>query len=259
MSFARSLFRFSKSCGQAVVVCSTSSKTVIRKPIQNFAPNNISRSILQSSCRCFHTEGDGDLANFLKEEIAYEEENVTDGPELHNFTVDIQGPKVNLSRNFNGERVDVVFNINENENVDEGLNIEESEYSQDQDDVSLPEIVSYPSFQVKITKPSGKTLHFNALYNKLSEEEGQNDPEEQFDLIRFDSLKIYDQSMKMEDAYEAETENMDGELYSMLMTTLLERGITGAFVNDLLDFSTASEHKQYVKFLKELQIFAKEK
>eukprot|EP00111_Clytia_hemisphaerica_P024441 TCONS_00072077-protein len=187
MSFARSLFRFSKSCGQAVV-CSTSSKTVIRKPIQNFAPNNISRSILQSSCRCFHTEGDGDLANFLKEEIAYEEENVTDGPELHNFTVDIQGPKVNLSRNFNGERVDVVFNINENENVDEGLNIEESEYSQDQDDVSLPE-----------------------------------------------------------------------ELYSMLMTTLLERGITGAFVNDLLDFSTASEHKQYVKFLKELQVFAKEK
>ena len=37
-------------------------------------------------------------------------------------------------------RVDVVFNINENENVDEGLNIEESEYSQDQDDVSLPEV-----------------------------------------------------------------------------------------------------------------------
>ena len=72
------------------------------------------------------------------------------------------------------------------------------------------QIISYPSFQVKISKPSGRTLHFNALYNKLSEEEGSNDPEEQFDLIRFDSLKIYNQSESMEDVYEAETENMDG-------------------------------------------------
>ena len=48
------------------------------------------------------------------------------------------------------------------------------------------------------------------MYNKLSEEEGANDPEEQFDLIRFDSLKIYNKSESMEDAYEAETENMDG-------------------------------------------------
>ena len=63
---------------------------------------------------------------------------------------------------------------------------------------------------MKISKPSGRTLHFNALYNKLSEEEGSNDPEEQFDLIRFDSLKIYNQSESMEDVYEAETENMDG-------------------------------------------------
>ena len=44
----------------------------------------------------------------------------------------------------------------------------------------------------------------------------------------------------------------------MLMTTLLERGITGAFVNDLLDFSTALEHKQYVTFLQKLQEFAAE-
>ena len=73
------------------------------------------------------------------------------------------------------------------------------------------QIISYPSFQVKISKPSGQTLHFNALYNKLSEEEeGATETEEQFDLIRFDSLKIYNQSEGMTDAYEADTENMDG-------------------------------------------------
>jgi len=45
------------------------------------------------------------------------------------------------------------------------------------------------------------------------------------------------------------------ELYSMLMTTLLERGITGAFVNDLLDFSTSLEHKKYVNFLVVFYLF----
>jgi len=37
-------------------------------------------------------------------------------------------------------RVDVLFDINENENVDEGLNIEEAEHNQNQDDVTLPEV-----------------------------------------------------------------------------------------------------------------------
>ena len=68
---------------------------------------------------------------------------------------------------------------------------------------------------MKITKPSGRTLHFSVLYNKLSEEEGEgeNDPEEQFDLIRFDNLKIYNNPQEVANAYEAETENMDGVRY----------------------------------------------
>ena len=43
--------------------------------------------------------------------------------------------------------MDVLFNINENENVDEGLNIEEAEYSQHQDDVSLPEVCFFIIFK----------------------------------------------------------------------------------------------------------------
>lgn len=41
------------------------------------------------------------------------------------------------------------------------------------------------------------------------EEPAQN-PEEQVDLFRFDTLKVYEQGQPMEGIYEAETDNLDG-------------------------------------------------
>lgn len=41
----------------------------------------------------------------------------------------------------------------------------------------------------------------------------------------------------------------------MLMTTLLERGVNGVFINDLIDLSTSVEHRHYLTFLKTLQSF----
>ena len=40
------------------------------------------------------------------------------------------------------------------------------------------------------------------------------------------------------------------------MTMLLERGITGTFVNDLLELSTSVEHRHYLSFLMSLRDFA---
>ena len=39
------------------------------------------------------------------------------------------------------------------------------------------------------------------------------------------------------------------------MTMLLERGITGTFINDLLDLSTSVEHRHYLSFLMSLRDF----
>ena len=123
------------------------------------------------------------------------------------------------------------------------------------EDLDDHEITSYPSFSVKITKPSGKVLHFNCIYNTNHNEElDVENEDEQFELFRFENVKVYTDNDK--NVYEAETETMDGELYSMLMTTLLERGVDGVFVNSLLDLSTSVEHKQYISFLQSLQDFA---
>ncbi|XP_065663579.1 complement component 1 Q subcomponent-binding protein, mitochondrial isoform X2 [Hydra vulgaris] len=200
------------------------------------------------------TEGDRDLVNFLKEEISYEQDNLSELPKFKDFKVQISGTEVKLFRNLNNEKIEVEFDINENVNIDEGILKEDGDESEENSEDH--EITSYPSFSVKITKPSGKILHFNCVYNTNHNEEldVESEEDEQFELFRFENVKVYTDSEK--NVYEAETETMDGELYSMLMTTLLERGVDGVFVNSLLDLSTTLEHKQYISFLQSLQDFA---
>jgi len=210
------------------------------------------------SCGCrmhTQTDGDKDLVGFLKEEISYEQENIMEVPKFRDFKLEMNETLIKLTRNFNGERVEVSFDVNDNVNVDEEM--EEDQH--DEVDINTPDIISYPSFTIKIIRESGQTLHFTCTCNThLNEEdlESESPEDEQFDLFRFENVKIYNNSEGEKIAYEAETETMDGELYSMLMTTLLERGVTGVFVNDLIDLSTSAEHRHYLNFLRSLQAFA---
>jgi len=219
---------------------------------------NARPSIINSqNLRSTHTDGDRDLIGFLNEEIAYEEENVKKVPRIRNFTMSMDGSVVTLQRSFKEETVEVVFDINENVNVDDAESME-AEAGEHED---IPDIVSYPNFTVSIIKPSGNTLLFNCNCNTgINEEEEEiDDGNEQYDLLRFESVQVFNPDKEnKETVYSAETENMDGELYSLLMNTLLERGVTGNFVNDLIDLSTTLEHRHYVTFLKSLGGFVKE-
>lgn len=204
------------------------------------------------------TDGDKDLLGFLKEEIAYEEDNAKKIPKLRNFNMSMDGSVVTLRRDFRDERIEVVFDINENVNVDDGESME----AEGADTEDIPDIVSYPNFTVSIIKPSGNMLLFNCNCNTGINEDDEIDDanDEQYDLLRFDSVQIFNpDKIDKDKVYAAESENMDGELYSLLMNTLLERGITGTFVNDLIDLSTAVEHNHYVIFLKSLGNFVKER
>ena len=51
--------------------------------------------------------------------------------------------------------------------------------------------------------------------------------------------------------------NIQQNLYTMLLNMLAERGIDNNFCQWLLDYSTALEQQQYVKFLEDLQGFVK--
>jgi len=204
------------------------------------------------------TDGDKDLLGFLNEEIAYEEDNAKKIPKLRNFDMSMDGSVVTLHRDFRDERIEVEFDINENVNVDDAETME----AEGADTEDIPDIVSYPNFTVSIIKSSGNTLLFNCNCNTGINEDDENEDanDEQYDLLRFDSVQVFNpDKIDKDKVYAAEAENMDGELYSLLMNTLLERGITGTFVNDLIDLSTAVEHKHYVNFLKSLGGFVKER
>jgi len=222
--------------------------------------NRVVPTLINSSVRNSHTDGDKDLIGFLTEEISYEEENARKVPRLKNFNMSMDGSVVTLQRNFKDEVVEVVFDINENVNVDDAEAMETETEGADNED--LPDIVSYPNFTVSIIKPSGNTLVFNCNCNTgiNEDEEGDDDGNEQYDLLRFDSVQVFNPEKENKDkVYAAESENMDGELYSLLMNTLLERGVTGTFINELIDLSTAVEHRHYVTFLKSLGNFVKDR
>jgi len=205
--------------------------------------------------QCFRTysqtTGDQELEHFLDEELEYESGQIQEIPKFNNFNISMDGTEVKLRKQENGEEVVVKFDINENMNVDET-----PEETSSSDSIPESDIVSYPSFAVLITKPSGKTLEFSCEFNTANEDE---DTEEEPELFRFDNVAVYNGDEGKTNIYEAETENMDGNLYGMLMTLLSERGVTAAFVNDLLELSTTVEHRHYVNFLKDLKRFVSNK
>jgi len=211
---------------------------------------------LQPLCsRLIATEADEDLSEFLKDEIEYEKESIPDLPKFQDFDVKRSGTKVVLTRRFNKETVTIKFDINENNNVDETA----EEEMQDEESAG-GHIVSYPHFTVSITKPSGKSIEFDCIYEFEQPEEGETDDMEEqqqgFDIFKFENVSVLEDGQSREDGvYESETTNMDGNLYVFLLNMMAERGVTSEFVQDLLKFSTAIEHRQHVKFLEDLKTF----
>jgi len=62
-----------------------------------------------------------------------------------------------------------------------------------------------------------------------------------------------------DDSYTLAGAQMDANLYDMLLKLLEERGVTGELIHQLIDFSTAYEHKRYVTLLEQLKDFASAK
>jgi len=222
------------------------------------------------------TESDQEMSEFLEEEISIEYQNKPDIPKLEEFDVEVKGSQVTLTKKFGKETVTVTFDINENENVDEMP----EEDVQDEDSFG-GDIVSYPHFTIKITKPSGKSIEFDCVYEfpEQHDEQGdveeqethaqeqenhaqeqENDEQEASDIFRFDFVSVLNsgQTSKDDGVYKSETVNMDGILYDNLMNMLAERGVGAVFAQDLIRLSTALEHDKHVEFLEDLKQFAEE-
>jgi len=202
------------------------------------------------------------LSGFLRAEIAFEKDNIPDVPKLEHFVATIKGTEIVLTRQFLKETVTVKFDVNENENVNE--NVPSEEDMEEDDEGAGGEIVSYPNFTVTITKPSGKSIEIDCIYEQDEQGELDEELEDEQDEVKeqsaapkfkMDSVAVLEAGQTRADGgvYESETTNMDFNLYNHLMNMLAERGVDNEFGEDLLRFSTAVEHEQHVAFLQDLR------
>ncbi|PFX28489.1 Complement component 1 Q subcomponent-binding protein, mitochondrial [Stylophora pistillata] len=216
--------------------------------------------ILPVSCACSqvcvcqmhkHTQADSDIIKFLKGEIQSERDAAPKVPISDLFKAEVNGTQVKLEREHNAERIVVSFDINENTNNDEA-----SFSGSDDEGEVAGKIVSYPLFTVEIIKKAGKTLQFYCEFNTQLEDEhsGEDEGPHLFYIV---NIAVSDGTNKGKTFYCAETENMDEDLYGMLLKMLAERGIDNHFAAWLRDYSTAMEQQHYIKFLEDLQGFVK--
>jgi len=198
--------------------------------------------------------------NFLKKEIDNEKKAASKVPPSDLFQSKVDGMLVKLEREYNAERIVVSFDLNENTNQDESAVDEDAEEDQqyaENDHEIMGKIVSYPYFTVEIMKQPGKTLKFYCEFNSELGENFSDHEEENEEIINIINVSVLDSSDKDKTVYCSETENLDSNLYMMLLNMLAERGIDRSFCQWLLEYSTALEQQHYVKFLEDLQGFVK--
>ncbi|XP_028400392.1 complement component 1 Q subcomponent-binding protein, mitochondrial-like [Dendronephthya gigantea] len=201
------------------------------------------------------SEGDQQLLAFLKEELNYENETMKnlEKPKLEIFNQpdDLKNMRFKLTHLINGERIVVSFD------VDQTINHETFD---DDEGTNDGQMTSYPSFSIQIIKDSGETLLFNCEYNIDDDSSSDSSGEEDNELFTITNVSLLPHpDADQTGIYHCETENMDYNLYELLIGMLTERGINNEFLVDLLRKSTILEHQQYIQFLEGLQDFLSQK
>ncbi|KAI1903545.1 hypothetical protein AGOR_G00028290 [Albula goreensis] len=220
---------------------------------------NSNRGIPSVSCGCggLHTEGDKAFADFLSDEIK-EEKKIQKHQSLPKMSggweIELNGAEAKLTRMISGEKVTVTFNINNSIPPNFEEETEQGQKSADNE----PEIVSTPNFVVEVTKQAASNaLVFDCHYPE--DEAGHGEGEEESDIfaIREVSFQPIGEGEWKETSYTLNTDSLDWALYDHLMDFLADRGVDNTFADELMELSTALEHKEYITFLENLSGFVK--
>jgi len=196
----------------------------------------------------FLTQGDQELAEFLEQEINLEKEAQvhTVLPRVKGFQTEMTGSEVSLTRQYDGELITVKFNIN-NTVEDETPPEVEEQNPQEKD------LKSKPKFQVDLNR-KGQMLTFLCCF--VQEEPDSPEQAEQEDAFEIEEFYIHDGSGDDSPTqYVASAGIIDGDLYNLFMNMLDDRGISKDFATELIDLSTAHEHKLYIKTLEDIKKF----
>jgi len=168
------------------------------------------------------------------------------------------------------DKIVVKFNVTSSVNADEPeheSDLNPTEQEQKVND-SSSQLKSRPSFTVDINR-GGQTLSFLCSYlpndypqtrehsrGLENEQKQSNEQEDVYEDFQIDEFAIHDGEWN-ETVYSSDCSVIDGELYDKLLNLLEEHGIGEEFANQLVDYSTAYEHRQYIGLLEKLQKFVK--
>lgn len=215
-----------------------------------------------------------DLDTFLQKEIQLEktaQKHPSKLPNISDFQVENKGPEVTLTRQKGNEKVVVKFNVTNSVNANESeqeSDLNPTEQEQQANNTSS-QLKSRPTFTVDINR-GGQTLSFLCSYlpndypdtreqyrgTDTEQKQDKNQEEDILEDFQIDEFTIHDGEWN-ETVYSSDCSVIDGELYDKLLNLLEEHGIGEEFANQLVDLSTAYEHRQYIGLLEKLQQFVK--
>uniref|UniRef100_G3TMX3 Complement component 1 Q subcomponent-binding protein, mitochondrial n=1 Tax=Loxodonta africana TaxID=9785 RepID=G3TMX3_LOXAF len=209
-------------------------------------------------CGGFLILGDKAFVEFLNDEIK-EEKKIQKHKSLPKMSggweLEVNGTEAKLVRKVAGEKITVTFNINNS--IPPTFSGEEEPSQEQKAEEQEPELTSTPNFVVEVIKNDGKkALVLDCHY---PEDEVGQEEEEESDIfsIREVSFQSPDKSDWKDTEYTLNTDSLDWALYDHLMDFLADRGVDNTFADELVELSTALEHREYITFLEDLKSFVK--
>lgn len=209
-----------------------------------------SNQLCGCGCRSLiHTKGEGELVNFLREEIAAEKKAMkmkTLPKDLDGFVIKTDGADLELTKSGPEETIKVSLNVNHS--VDTDI---EPQVDPKADNLDL-DLKAKPNFEVDITR-GGQTLSFSCSFTEAGQEEvdegGYND------AFTINEVSLFEGELE-DNTYSVSGDVLDGNLYDIFMTVLEEKGISSEFADKLSDIATAHEHGLYINMLEKLSKFS---
>lgn len=196
------------------------------------------------------------MSEFLNDEIKLEKDAEKGTKQIYtikDFEIISNGADVTIKRSKDGENLTIKWNVN---------NTVDDEYPADFDESKPQEpesaMVSKPSFTIFFNKGGDKTLALQCDFpseDMMEAQEPQN--EEIVDPLEISEVALVHGDDWNDKVYSVMSSVMDGNLYTLLLAMLEDRGINAEFMEELLEFSTTYEHKQYIGFLEQLREFVK--
>lgn len=226
-----------------------------------YRPKLLSSKALSPSVSCgcggLHTEGDKAFSEFLTDEIKEEKkiEKKKTLPKMSGgWELEMNGTEAKLTKQLSGEKITVTFNVNNSIPPNFEEEVEQGQQQKSPEDE--PEIVSTPNFVIEVTKQGAKhSLVFDCHFPEDEMSHGEGEEESDIFAIREVSFQPEGESDWKETSYTLNTDSLDWALYDHMMDFLADRGVDNTFADELMELSTAIEHKEYIKFLEDLQTF----